>query len=81
MIILFSYLGETHGAKAGVGRDVDAEHIDVMWRRGVGGDVKSLGCMGRFHTVGILRKLMFGNHVLGRPGHEIRECQPFPSTN
>lgn len=34
-----SYLGETHGAKAGVGRDVDAEHIDVMWRRRVGGRV------------------------------------------
>jgi hypothetical protein len=28
-----SYLGETHGAKAGVGRNVDAEHIDAMWRR------------------------------------------------
>lgn len=39
VIILFSHLGETHGAKAGVGRDVDAEHIDAMWRRGVGGRV------------------------------------------
>ena len=45
VIILSSYLGETHGAKAGVGRDVDAEHVyrrDVMWRRRVGGRVSDV---------------------------------------